>query len=557
MFKKAIIQRVLFLLIILIFSLAGMKALLRPGLFTAHDIWHQVVRLYYYFQAVNDGQFPPYWIGQLANNFGYPLFLFSYQLPWIIGIPLLKIGLDIPATIKALFFVSYLGSGITMYFFVYNLLKNKTAALLSSILYLWLPYHFLIIFVGASMGIAFVFVFLPLIFLGMHLMREKSKFGIPIFALGLSGIILSHIMHMVFLFPAILIFFLWEFSDTSEKVIFIKNVSLGLILGILISSFYLIPAAYYSKFTRVHQETGFSESYKRNFIDFNQLIYSKWGYGPIINNAKNGEGSFQLGFAQWISIIALILLIITKRLSRSYRSLSISMLIIFATSVFLMLDYSKSIWSVAVKFTTVDFPFRLLLPAAFITSVASGIILVNIKNSLRVIVFIFLILVAIYTNRNHINVNQYTNFPISTYLNIETEKTTNTYNEYLPLQASGKLLNKPWDEIVGENISSSKMQQTTNLLSFDLEVIKEGTVSVGQFNFPGQTLYLDNNPTSFNADKEGKISFTVPQGKHKVTVKYQETLLIKISKGLTIIGILAILFIFLKDVKLIKKKYHF
>lgn len=532
----------LYLLIILILSFLGMKALFHPGLYTAHDIWHQVVRLYYYFQAVTDGQFPPYWIGQLANNFGYPLFLFSYQLPWIIGVILIKIGLDLPSTIKILFFLSYLASGIFMYFFVNSLLKNRLSALLSSILYLWLPYHFLIIFVGASMGIAFVFVFLPLIFLGVHITREESKFGVPLLAIGISGVILSHIMHMVLLFPVILFFFLWELIDAQKKASFIKNICLGLTFGLLISSFYLIPAAYYSKFTRVHQETGFTEVYKRNFINFSQLIYSKWGYGPIINNAKTGENSFQLGFAQWISIIILTLLIFSGKLPKSYRSLSISILLTFLINVFLMLDWSKSIWGITLKFATVDFPYRLLLPATFIASVASGVVFVNIKKSLRIVFFIFLIVVAIYSNRNHINVNQYTNYPIWTYLNIETEKTTNTYNEYLPLQANGKLLNKPWDEIVGENISSSNMKHTTNLLSFDLKVSKEGTASAGQFYFPGQSLYLNDKQTNFNADQEGRIHFTVPQGVHKIAIKFQETLLMKVSKSLTIIGILLIFF---------------
>lgn len=218
-----------------------------------------------------------------------------------------------------------------------------------------------------------------------------------------------------------------------------------------------------------------------------------------------------------------------------------------------MLDYSQSIWNIVIKFTTVDFPFRLLLPATFAASLAAGIIFINVKKSLRFLIFDLLIIVAIYTNRNHLNVNQYTDFPISTYLNIETEKTTNTFNEYLPLHASGKLLNKPWNEIVGENISSSNMQQTTNLLSFNLKVIKEGTVSAGQFVFPGQRLYVDNKQTNFTTDEDGKINFVVNPGVHKITVKYQETLLIKISKVLTVVGILVVLFIFLKSGKPLKK----
>lgn len=532
-----------------------MKAFISPGLFTAHDIWHQVVRLYYYYQGINDGQFPPYWIGQLANGFGYPLFFFSYHLPWLIGVPFLKIGLDIPTTIKILFFIPYIGSGITMYFFVNSLLKNKLSALLSSILYLWLPYHFLTIFVSASMGIAFVFAFLPLILLGIHLLKEKNKIGIPILSIGTSGVILSHIMHLLFLSPLILIFFLWEFFSLRKKKDFLINVAFGIILGLLISSFYLLPAYFYNQSTRVNRESGFSQLYQRNFITLSQLIYSKWGFSPIVNNAKGGEISFQLGIAQWIAVLALTVLIVLNKLTKSYQGLGIYILFSFIVSIFLMLDFSKPFWDFFIKRVAVDFPFRFLLPTTFIASLAAGLVVINIRKKFRIFLFLFFMLVAIYTNRNHINVNLYTNFPIATYLDLETEKTTNTFNEYLPLQADTKLLNKPWNEVQGEKLSVSNLKRTTNLLSFDLNAAKETTASIGQFYFPGQTLYLDNKLYQFSIDKEGRISFKVPEGIHTVMIKYQETSLIKLSKGLTIIGISLMIFLLLKALNFSKRRF--
>lgn len=525
-----------------------MKALFHTGLFTAHDIWHQVVRLYYYNQALSDGQFPPFWIGQLANNFGYPLFLFSYHLPWLLGSAFMKIGLDIQTAIKSLFFLSFVSSGITMYFFVSNLLKNRFSGLLSAILYLWLPYHFLIILVSASMGIAFVFTFLPLLFLGINLIREKSGFGVPVFALGLSGLILSHIMHLIFIAPIILIFLIWEFKSSNERIKFLKNMALGIMLGLLISSFYLIPAAYYNQFTRVHKESGLSELYKRNFINFDQLLYSKWGFSPIVNNAKNGEVSFQLGIAQWISILTLAILLLIRKLKKNYQELGLFLLLAFIISIFLTLDFSKTFWALFINIASLDFPFRFILPATFTASTAAGLILVSTEKKLAIFLFLFLTFVALYTNRNHINVNQYTNFPISTYLDLETERTTNTFNEYLPLGADDKLLNEPWNEVRGENLSFSGTKSTTNLLFFNVSALKKQTVSVGQFYFPGQTVYLDKKPIPSNTDKEGRISFTISQGIHAVEVKYQETFLIKISKYLTIGGI------FLTFLLLIKKK---
>src|SRR3989344_6664297 len=102
--------------------------------------------------------------------------------------------------------------------------------------------------------------------------------------------------------------------------------------------------------------------------------------------------------------------------------------------------------------------------------------------------------------------------------NLETEITTNTYHEYLPLQADSKLLNRPWNEIVGENLIVSKVIQTTQLLSFNVNSPKTQVVSVGQFYFPGQILYVDNQISRFGTDKEGRINFTLRQGDHSILV---------------------------------------
>lgn len=69
--------------------------------------------------------------------------------------------------------------------------------------------------------------------------------------------------------------------------------------------------------------------------------------------------------------------------------------------------------------------------------------------------------------------------------------------------------------------------QVVRLYYYSQKVIKEGTVSASQFVFPGQNLYVDNKQTNFSTDEDGKINFVVNPGVHKVTVKYQETLLIK------------------------------
>ena len=538
----------IYLLLIVIFAFLGMKALVHPGLFTAHDIWHQVARLYYYSQAINDGQIPPYWIGQLANGFGYPLFFFSYNLPWIAAIPFIKIGIDIPNTLKILFFLFYLLSGLFMYLFVNNLLKNRLAALLSSILYLWAPYHFISVYVGASMGIVFVFAFLPVLLLGMNMIKEGHALGIPVATVGLAGIVLSHLMHLVYLIPVILTFFLAQLATSKNKYSLVKRTVFALILGVLLSAFYLFPSVYYNRFTKVRQTSGLTDLYKRNFVNFGQLIYSKWGYGPISYNAKDGDMSVQVGIAQWISVIGATLLVFMGRLKKDRRILTIFVLSGFTASTFLMLDYSFPLWQFIEKFIMLDYPFRELLGATFMGSVLAGILIASLKKKWQYLLFILVAFVAVYTNRNHIRVNLYTDIPLQTY--VDSEVTTNSFNEYLPINADQKLLDNKYQPVDGWGVSILAINRTTNGLSLDINATEDVTLSINQFYFPGQTLYVDRKSQGFNVDEKGRLNFTVPRGIHNVTVRFQNTPLINISKFLTVTGILITGFLLFK-----KKSY--
>ncbi len=95
----------LILFFIITASVFTLKDLFKPYFYTSHDGIHQVVRLYYFDQVLKDGQIPPRWVGGLLNGFGYPLFNFSYQMPWFIAEPLHLSGLSIFESIKMTFLI--------------------------------------------------------------------------------------------------------------------------------------------------------------------------------------------------------------------------------------------------------------------------------------------------------------------------------------------------------------------------------------------------------------------------------------------------------------------
>lgn len=504
-----------------------------------------MARFQYYTQAISEGQILPTWISSVARGYGYPLFIFSFHLPWIIGTIFINLGFSFDMAFKSLMFLAFFLSGVSMYFLSTTLFKNRLSGLLSALLYLWAPYHFFTILVGASIGTVFVFVFLPLLLLGIYILAfsKEYKWGIILTALSLAGIILSNLIMLAVIFPVFLGFLIWVLISTKQKANLLKFLSFSVFLGLLLSSFYLIPAIFYKSFTQVGEGRGFFDIYKSNFVNFSQLLYSKWGFGPITSNAKDGEVSFQIGIAQWFSLLGVMSLLIFKRIPKTFQSLDFLLLGLFGLVIFLMLDQSKPLWDLFTKFIVIDYPFKFLMIALFLGSLASGLLVKTTKFGW--FLGLGLVLVALYTNRNHLKVSMYTNHPPHLYL--WSEITTTTFHEYLPNGASVKLINEPESTIIPKNIKFSDYYLSTKEVGLKYKATESGQISLKQFDFPGQKVYLDNKLTKHTAGSNGLITFETTPGTHQVKVKYEKTPLMKFSLALSLIGVLIILLLMFKS----------
>lgn len=550
------------LAVLFLFTIVGIKSLFGAGLWSAHDIWHNVARFYHYTQALGDGQLLPAWISNLANGFGYPLFIFSYHLPWLIGAPFVLSGLDLFTTLKILYFLGFLTSGLTMYWYLFEIFKNRTAAIAGASIYLWAPYHFLSIYVSAAIGTVFVFAFLPILFLGIHYLNQKKiSSGLTLLSLGVAAIVLSHLMTFVLIVPFLGVWMLVsrdEITDWKPLVYFI----LGVALGLLVCSYYLLPMFKYLDAIRAHdQGAGFAEVYQNNFVTLKQLLYSPWGYGPIISNAKDGEISFQIGIAQWLGLMLSLVLVGLYKFKVKYPKLLLNLLLLFGLSIFLMIDPSKPLWALANRFVTLDYPFRLIILSVFSGSALVGWSLANLgKNQLKksylsffwnhklarkltefaplAALFAFLV-VAVYTNRNHIRVNMHTDFPLDVYVSAET--TTNTFHEYLPKGGQPSYLNEDLPLLVTSSSHSAELKKQNSVeLSFEAHLENEGVVSIHQYDFVGQKLYLDGQQTTYTKDENGLISFPLTKGDHQIKVRFEPTPVMIVGSYLSMLGLVMV-----------------
>jgi len=275
---------------------------------------------------------------------------------------------------------------------------------------------------------------------------------------------------------------------------------------------------------------GLSDNFQRYFPSLKQLIYSGWGYGPIISNAKDGDISMQIGIAQWLAFGLSLIVIMASRIKKFKKILNqkhfralLGYGLLFSLSIFFMLDSSIPFWSFATKFIALDFPFRLLIVSVFSGSVMAALAISNFKNKKLVIAAgMLFLLVALYTNRNHRRVNMYTQYALEEYVGAET--TTNTYHEYLPLSASMELLKDNSTDVVIKN----------NHLINKVEMSDDGTISLHQFAFPGVLTRVDDQDVESRIDEKGRIQIDLSKGVHKVEVGFQKNNLIKFSELLSL-----------------------
>src|SRR3989344_5245373 len=125
---------VLVILFIILASVYALNDLFIPGFYTSHDGPHQIVRAFYYHDLIKQGQFPPRYVFGLNYGFGYPLFIFSYHMPWLIAEIFNQFKLTIIDSVKMTFLAGFIFSGIFMYFYQ-KMLFGRTAAFVGALIY--------------------------------------------------------------------------------------------------------------------------------------------------------------------------------------------------------------------------------------------------------------------------------------------------------------------------------------------------------------------------------------------------------------------------------------
>lgn len=216
-----------------------------------------------------------------------------------------------------------------------------------------------------------------------------------------------------------------------------------------------------------------------------------------------------------------------------------------------MLDISQPFWLLWSKVLPLDFPFRLLLMSVFVGSLLIGLGLASLKKTwLQYFLGGSLVMVALYTNRNHVRVNLYTDIPLDLY--IVSETTTNTYHEYMPRSADTSVLNQDVQSFIPDEPTFvfSEHRSPTGVTA-TVVFPENKSIAVRQFAFPGVTVRINGEIRNTQVDDKGRLVVLFPAGKYQVSLSYEKPAIVALSEYISLgsVGILLILILLRKKLK--------
>ncbi len=534
-----------FVLLLTLLTYPAIAALLVHGFYGASDDIH-IAWLFEMDRALKAGEFPPRYVPDLSFGFGYPLFNFVFPLPFYVGEIFHLFGLSFVASIKAVFLLSLLVSGYTMYYLLRYFL-NEWMSLAGALMYVYTPYRSTDTYVRGALGEAVAFVFFPLITLSVIKITEENIFfdrrvlkWIGLGALSLAGLILSHDIASYMFMPFILCLGLTRILLTSKKV---NIISLGVmfVLGLLGSIYFWLPALLDSRLMKY--DTVFD--FFNQFPTILQLITPYWGYGGAIVKYSGGMSFFIGHLNLLIFPVAIIgFLFLKNNFSKSQLIILFWVVLSILFSFFMMNYRSTFIWNTVPLLPYFQFPWRFLMMTTFLSPL---LLIVIAKFKYNKVIAIVLGVAALFINYSFFHPHDFLGRTDAYYINryipvpVASEAYKQTKEEYLRLPLNTQVRpDKNYPRIFND---SDAVINLTKINSMDskLELSSAGgvTLSYNKYFFPGWSGVLDGKSISLQPGKPfGQITATIPPGKHILDISFSETPFKILLDVLSLIGLI-------------------
>lgn len=489
-----------------------------------HDGLVHLPRIASYVKALSDGQIPVRWAGDLNYGYGMPLFIFIYPLPYILSSFFIFLGFGLVSSFKITLAASYILSGIFIFLFARAFFQDEKKALLVSIFYQFAPFRFVELLIRGSFGEVYTYTFLPLLLYALTSLFKERQFRFFILAsLASALLILSHNAVSLLFFAVSLAFVIFFARDRRKLTMGI----LALFGGVLLSSFYWIPAILEHRYT--YGDLFMKKLYLSHFPPLQNFFIPN-----VLNNRfLQTEGiSVQFGIFHTVAaVFSLVLFVKDAPWHKDSpwmggRRMTVFCFALLIVSLFFMQPGSNVFWERFSLLRQFQFPWRFLSVVPLATSLLSVHFFSAgyVKRKWIYWLCIFLVILStVYYWRpslgyDKVNESYYWNFPLNTTYYGETDViwSAGPANSYPPQRV----------KVIEGLAKVNNVKKKSNLHTYTVDATTPSRVVDHTQYFPGWRVYVSGKqvPIEFQDQNwRGQITFPVARGKHTVQVVFGES----------------------------------
>jgi hypothetical protein len=551
MFKK--IKKFSPILFIIVIGIIPLAPLFQTGLPLTHDGQDHVARIANFYLSLQEGIIVPRWGANLNWGYGHPILMFLYPLSSYIASIFHFLGFSLIDSVKIVFGLTFIISGIGMYLWI-NRLLGLYAGVIAAILYMFAPYRFVNLYVRGAIGEHVSFAFIPFILFfitKLFLDKKITKIGFVTNAIGISIftalLILSHnalsILFLTFAgFYTIILFF----KDKNLKKLAATFISV--VYGFSLSAFFWLPAYIEGKYTLRDIVTGGSEYADRFVVSPLNFLLPSWSFGIT------GQLSVQIGIVHIALIFLGVFVVIKLNTKKSLeKRIFILTLIFFLLSLFMMIKESNFIWSSISTLQKFQFPWRFLSLTVLTSSILGAYALATIKDK-RISIFaigglvvLIVIFYSSYWRPNGYLIKSESFYKKVYYSTTDTGESSPIWSvRFMEQEASSPV------EILSGNASIQEVFRSSIRHEYVVDAQERTRIKENTLYFPGWSVYVNEKKLPISEIEfqdpanRGVMTFFVEEGISKIEVAFEDTRVRVLSNFMSLISFIMVFpFIFL------------
>ena len=543
-----------YIIIFLTAAIAGIP-LIKLRIYGTDDGFIHILRVMGMDEILKNGVFPPYICARYCNGFGYAINLFYSPLVTY-GPLLFKLFTNhYYDSLKIYSFFTILISGITMYKLGYELTKKREIALFSAIIYIFIPYRLECIYNRFAIGEFSSFMFLPLLFSGLHNLINGDGKKHYYIAISASLLILTHMITTFYATIFSLLYILLNIKKINKTVI--KKILINLFFILLITAFFTIPMMEH----KINGDYIVLDSVKMHSTPeevYGTTIPLKYLFTGIM---EKYDMNFQLG----VPLIILILLGIPvlKKINKDYKNEYLIMLLIAVLSLLMTTKYFLWLY-IPQFFVRLQFAWRMLTFFEFTISIVAAINLYtliellpkqNFKNWALLISIILIIISMAKINYDY-KYEKPKTLSDESYeqdrMNQETISYMQINREYLPNNTKNSDISKRDKGIIIVEGSADIIEENKEELTLSAKVTnieKDTTLELPYLYYLGYEVKVNGNKINYFESNNGFIAVKIDEDMNQadITVSYTGTALEKVSYVISLLAFMGFIGYLIKE----------